>query len=406
VARGQGLEGEHKDELFPERFLPGQMHGLIEAEHLARYCWAGALVAGKRVLDAGCGTGYGSRLLLESGASSVVGVDIAQEAIDAASTQPADGLSFMLGDMLALPLPDASVEMVVCFEAIEHVQDQDRALDELRRVLTRDGWLAISSPNRDVYEEGNPYHTHEFTPDELRAALSQRFANVSLEHQQAWLTSMICDQRTLVDNEAGRPLSIEVRKVGAVKPGSETFIVALASDEPLPQPSSTAMLTNVDELSDWVERARSAEEHLARAQHDLRELEASHRSADTSYRSAADAYATIERAHRAVQAALEQAEAALEQTQAELDQTQAALDQSREEVSKKEHELNRSRTMLAERNATLRLATEQMRSLQEREQQLQAAVGESTSDLEKLTQSLSWRVTAPLRVLGRDRHTS
>ena len=69
---------------FPERFAPGDMRGeLIEAEHLARYSWAAGLARGKRVLDAGCGTAYGSRMLAEGGAQEVVGIDIAAEVLEA-----------------------------------------------------------------------------------------------------------------------------------------------------------------------------------------------------------------------------------------------------------------------------------------------------------------------------------
>lgn len=377
--------GHHEDELFPERFVPGEMHGLIEAEHLARYSWVSAFVEGQRVLDAGCGVGYGSRLLLRGGAMSVTGVDIAQQAIDAASVPPQQGLSFLVGDMSELPLADASVEVAVCFEAIEHVHDQDRALDELRRVLTPDGWLAISSPNREIYEKGNPYHTHEYTPEELRSALSGRFRNVALERQQAWLASVIGGEQTMGEHDPTQRLSIDVAKVAALDSGHETFVLALASDGRLPTPRSLAILTDLDELSDWIKRARSAEEHLARAEDGLREVEASHRTADAAYRSAAEAYATIERSH---------------------EEAQAALERSRGEASQSKHELYRSRTMLAERNATLRLATEELRSLQQREGELEAALQASTLSLEQLRRSLSWRITGPLRALGRHRSVS
>src|SRR5688500_15232961 len=71
--------------LADERFVPGTHRGeLMEAEHYARYFWASALVAGRRVLDAGCGVGYGSRLLHGAGAAEVVGLDVSADAIQAA----------------------------------------------------------------------------------------------------------------------------------------------------------------------------------------------------------------------------------------------------------------------------------------------------------------------------------
>lgn len=255
-------DGQSEDALFPERFVPGAMHGLIEAEHVARYRWVSTCASGHSVLDAGCGLGYGSLLLRAAGASAVTGVDIAEQTIHTAREQAGEGVQFLVGDISALALPDASFELAVCFEAIEHVQEQARALDELRRVLTPDGLLAISSPNRDVYQEGNPHHTHEYTPEELRSALRERFTNVRLERQQAWTASMISGDETLQQDDPARALDVEVRKVAATNPGRELFTVALASDAQLPHPRPLAIISDLGELTAWRERARSAEDHL------------------------------------------------------------------------------------------------------------------------------------------------
>jgi ubiquinone/menaquinone biosynthesis C-methylase UbiE len=366
--------------LFPERFVPGTMHGLIEVEHLARYSWASAYVAGKRVLDAGCGMGYGARMLLESGATSVTGIDIAPEAIDAASLRATDDLSYVLGDLAALPLADASIEVAVCFEAIEHVQDQGAALDELRRVLAPEGLLIISSPNRAVYQEGNPHHTHEYTREELHAVLRERFANVALEAQQAWLASMICNAQVLAEHDPAQRLQVETSKIAAAESGSETFLLALASDARIPARRALTLMTNIEELSNWITRARSAEEHLARAQSDLREAEASHRSADAAYVSATEAYTAIEQSYN---------------------NALAALEANRGDAARSGAQLSRTSTLLAERNAALRLATVELQATQSRNEELQQALQASSISLGQMRRSLSWRLTTPLRVLAR-----
>src|SRR5690349_12094180 len=135
----------------PGRFVPAQMRGeLVEVQHLARYAWATALAPGRRVLDAGCGLGYGAAMLADAGAESVAAVDLAAEIIDVARDQTGDRVTFEVADLRSLPFADDAFDLVVCFEVIEHIEEQPAALDELRRVLAPGGVLAISSPNPDV----------------------------------------------------------------------------------------------------------------------------------------------------------------------------------------------------------------------------------------------------------------
>src|SRR4051794_5836632 len=142
----------------PGRFVPEEMRGeLVEAEHLVRYWWAASVAEGRRVLDAGCGMGYGSELMAASGAASVDALDLAEPVVAAA--QAATGsVRFRVGDVCELPFEDGVFDLVVCFEVIEHIEDQPRALDEMHRVLAPGGLIAVSSPNRGVYVPGNPHH--------------------------------------------------------------------------------------------------------------------------------------------------------------------------------------------------------------------------------------------------------
>src|SRR5215467_1277008 len=67
-------------EFTGERVIPGEVDVDLLNEHLARYAFAARLARGKRVLDAGCGAGYGSAELARA-ALSVVGIDISAEAV-------------------------------------------------------------------------------------------------------------------------------------------------------------------------------------------------------------------------------------------------------------------------------------------------------------------------------------
>ena len=104
--------------------------------HLSRYLWAAGLTKGKRVLDAGCGTAYGTALLAEAGATSVLGVDLASSVARFGPGRDAgDGRDLRVADLTNLELPDHSFDLVVCFEVIEHFKEPLVVLDDLARVL-------------------------------------------------------------------------------------------------------------------------------------------------------------------------------------------------------------------------------------------------------------------------------
>lgn len=238
----------------PERFVPASMAGeLSEAEHLARYRWAAGLVEGRRVLDAACGTAYGSALLRAAGAASVLGVDIAEAVVESARHEMPDGVELRTGDVQDLPfLEDDGFDVVVCFETIEHVADRDAALDELRRVLAPGGVLAISSPNRDAYVPGNPHHVFEYTPAELRAALADRFGHVALFRQQGLLGCAVLGD----DDATGPAAAVDGLAVTVAQPGEagdETYVLALASDAPLPALAPVMVTTGLVEVRRWLE---------------------------------------------------------------------------------------------------------------------------------------------------------
>jgi 2-polyprenyl-3-methyl-5-hydroxy-6-metoxy-1,4-benzoquinol methylase len=148
-------------------------------EHAARYHRALGLVAGKRVLDIACGTGYGLAIL-SSAARQVVGVDVDAEAAQAAKLECSDGASVLLGDGIGLPFSAATFDVITSFETLEHLHQRREFLAELARVLTPTGLLLLSTPNANYSQPvngkpANPYHIHEYEPQELRAELEKDF---------------------------------------------------------------------------------------------------------------------------------------------------------------------------------------------------------------------------------------
>ncbi len=149
-------------------------------EHAARYRFALDHIEGKRVLDIACGTGYGIGLL-QTTAAFVWGVDVDPEAARQAISECSDNSSVLLGNGLGLPFADGSFDVITSFETIEHLDERVGFLSELERVLIDDGVLLLSTPNAKYTQPTNgkptnPFHIHEYTPEELREEVERSFS--------------------------------------------------------------------------------------------------------------------------------------------------------------------------------------------------------------------------------------
>jgi 2-polyprenyl-3-methyl-5-hydroxy-6-metoxy-1,4-benzoquinol methylase len=180
---GQGPQLEDDGERMIPEF---HKNSLMYAEHLTRYLVAQDLVRGKRVLDIASGSGYGSQLLSRT-AASVIGVDRSESAVEYARAHfHADNLEYRQGDATQIPADDDSIDVLITFETIEHVEHYRAFLREIDRVLTPDGIAVISTPNDLEFVEGNHFHLHEFVLDELVALVGQHFAHVDQYFQATW----------------------------------------------------------------------------------------------------------------------------------------------------------------------------------------------------------------------------
>ncbi|HEY4352399.1 MAG TPA: class I SAM-dependent methyltransferase [Paraburkholderia sp.] len=185
-------------EFTGERFTP-ECAREIWYEHWHRYQFASGLAAGKRVLDAACGEGYGSALLAAT-ARSVVGVDIADSAVQHARQRYGDlpNLTFEQGDCTALAPPDVPYDLIVSFETLEHVAAQEALVAGFARALAADGVLVISSPDKRSYSDAtgfrNEFHVRELYRDELLGLLHAQFPHVRLFGQKLLFQSVIWDE--------------------------------------------------------------------------------------------------------------------------------------------------------------------------------------------------------------------
>jgi glycosyltransferase involved in cell wall biosynthesis/ubiquinone/menaquinone biosynthesis C-methylase UbiE len=176
-----------------ERFLPyvdPSISGAeIHYEHLHRYAFTLQYIKGKKVLDLASGEGYGSFLLSKS-AESVTGIEIDVQSVNHASEiYKKDNLRFLQGSIVNIPIEGEKVfDVIVCFEALEHIKEHEILLSEIKRLIKDDGILIISTPNKltysDIPDYHNPFHVKEIYFKDFYDLLKKKFAYVYLFGQR------------------------------------------------------------------------------------------------------------------------------------------------------------------------------------------------------------------------------
>ncbi|MFC0271689.1 class I SAM-dependent methyltransferase [Metabacillus herbersteinensis] len=97
-----------------------------------------------KVIDIGCGDGYGSYKLTSEGGYRVVGVDLSSEMIRLAKERESEELTFLQGDINQLPFENEEAAAILTINCIEWTSDPLRALEELRRIVKPAGYLCIA----------------------------------------------------------------------------------------------------------------------------------------------------------------------------------------------------------------------------------------------------------------------
>jgi GT2 family glycosyltransferase/SAM-dependent methyltransferase len=357
-----------------ERFTAAAF-GQVEVEHYHRYLLARHYCRGLDVLDIAAGEGYGSALLSQV-ARSVVGVEIDAEVVRAAAEEfVRPNLRYECGDARRIPLEDASVDVVVSFETLEHIVEHDEFLAEMKRVLRPNGFIILSTPDSQVYSPmgsaPNPYHLLELTSGEFNALLGKHFLNFEVFTQRAFMGSVILSggkEAGVISFENRNHAIIEANESMAHAP----YLIAFASDAALPRTANSVFVHRND--------------------------------LDTDFRVRIEA----EMARNATQVALNAAEAARIQAEAVTAATQARLDRtfaSWKARARIRIEMTERRMLKAEHEERVarQQANEAQSALAETRRHYEHEVARLTADvlrLHAIEYSMTWRATRPLRSFG------
>jgi SAM-dependent methyltransferase len=233
-----------------ERYIPGTL-GPIQLEHFHRYLFTLKFAENSDVVDVASGEGYGSALLSQV-AKSVIGIDVDSDIVQHANRcYGSQSLSFRSGNATKLPCDSASVDVVASFETIEHLEDHDSFLAEVKRVLRADGLLVVSTPDRPVYNatltEKNQYHLKELDRLEFQDLLSKYFRNFKIFEQRSIHGSVMADILEAGDgmeffhSEDGTDFEAFQNKMDS------PFLVAVASDGALP-PCGPSVMNSMGEI--------------------------------------------------------------------------------------------------------------------------------------------------------------
>ncbi len=157
------------------------------ALHMKRYLFAKNFCKGKAVLDAACGSGYGSATLAEM-AKSVLGIDISDEAINfAKANYMLPNLEYRKLNAEQLPKLRKKFDTIVSFETIEHLKNYRKFLDGMIKSMRKDGTLIISTPNfkgKTASDFHNKFHLHEFYFSELFMLLHNYFGEIDIRGER------------------------------------------------------------------------------------------------------------------------------------------------------------------------------------------------------------------------------
>lgn len=186
-------------------------------EHVSRYRFSGKHGSLGVVLDAACGSGYGTFFLARR-AIKAIGIDCSHEAIASCeASYTRRNLRFLQMDVQATAFKNRTFDTVISFETIEHLTDPEKFVWEMRRILRPHGRLFVSTPVKGVYDQvflgENPYHLHEMTVDEFTRLLSTQFHIEGLYGQRFKPYMKVSEEKLQSHNRYRRRVLFKIKRL-------------------------------------------------------------------------------------------------------------------------------------------------------------------------------------------------
>ena len=371
-----------------ERFLPWHEDAALAAEHLHRYAYASRIARGKRVLDIGCGEGYGSAILAAH-AAFVIGVDLDAATVAHAHRKYSNAnLDFLLASASELPF-SLRFDLAVCFEVLEHLEDQIGMVAEIRRVLTPEGVLIISTPDKRTYTDEmgfeNPFHVHELYLEELEELLRGQFSQIQMLGQEFQCGSRIWPVDT---NKTTEVTKFQVRRhqegfvVDANKINRPVYYVALAARDQalIPLPPNSLLIDADNYIGSRLKRI---------------ELELAERVEEIDcYRQDIEWQKKQIDADNYIGSRLKRIELELAERVEEIDCYRQDIEWQKKQISNLETQLQSRDKALEWRSEQIRSRESQVLELEEKHDKAQRDLAERIRSLEQQSNQLSWELTA------------
>jgi SAM-dependent methyltransferase len=381
-----------------ERFLP-ECSGEIWYEHWHRYALARQLSQHCTVLDVACGEGYGAAMVAET-AYKVVGVDLSVDVIQHAKNNYRHhaNLQFVTASCECLPFSDASFDLAISFETIEHIEKQKEFISELTRVLRPDGILILSSPNKRLYSDAhdyhNEFHVRELYRNELEELLDETFPHIFwlgqklLFHSAIWPENQACVTTEYLVNDDRQ---VTVVSHPSVEP---MYYIAVCSR------NSSMLPTALNKLSLFSDSAEMVYQDYAKQTKRVMELDQLLKDRE---------YLIVERDNF-----LSLRTQQMEEREHLIAERDALLDMRTKQLSERTEELNTRIGQLSERTEALNICTGQLNEHTEEIIKLNALLtlrNEQIAEQERLNVALNqqidyraglvWWLKSPLRFLKR-----